>query len=406
MSSGMLWAAIGGGARAGAQVLDDQAKREDEDRRHARSLEDRKSALLFEMKAKADFARQEEDAAAEASSKIAERGAAIGNERGAVELEAARGMGPNAGEFANERITPEMIAAMPPQARAIYEREMGLTDDSPLQGMRDQVTASREIGAPATIRKGLLDSYNTELKSAKDLRDQERREKADQQRAERDERRLDQTDARDAQRLDIENRRADQRDRQLSQQMDVANRRIDAATRSGSGTIDQTEKLSVLKDVLGRAEASKPARKDYRNEKGYTEAVSNWEASNSGQAANKALSRINRILDGVDAPDVRAPTPTGAAKPASSPWIAEGVKAEQIRIIQSELAKDRAKGNASGVAAMERELIRLGAAPAKQPAARDNQAPVKGATTTKAEYMALPKGARYTAPDGTTRIKG
>jgi hypothetical protein len=29
-----------------------------------------------------------------------------------------------------------------------------------------------------------------------------------------------------------------------------------------------------------------------------------------------------------------------------------------------------------------------------------------GGATTKAQYDALPKGATYTAPDGTTRVKG
>jgi hypothetical protein len=34
------------------------------------------------------------------------------------------------------------------------------------------------------------------------------------------------------------------------------------------------------------------------------------------------------------------------------------------------------------------------------------EAPSSAATTTKAQYDALPKGAKYTAPDGTERIKG
>lgn len=391
MGSGMLWAALAGGAQAGIQVLDDRAKRESDERQRALSIEDRKNALLFEMKAKADFARQEEEHASEVSGRVAERGARIGHERGARELEEARSRVPSEGEFANERITPEMIASMPPAARAIYERDMGLTDDSTLQGLGDQITASREIGAPASVRKGLLESYREEARTIKDTAERERRERNDDRRAEESNRRLDQRDAQMAQQFNIS-----------QQNIALGQQRIEAMERRGSGGGDAA------------AERRQEAR-EWTQQKAVADAVAKLDGDRKYRKMSEeekvalVKKRMGIGADGAPAASSE-PSPASAPKAVNSPWISDGAKAEQVRIIQSELAKDRAKGNAAGVAALERELARLGAGqkPAQQSIKRDNpspsSAPVK--VQDKAQYDALPKGARYVAPDGSVRTKG
>jgi hypothetical protein len=81
-------------------------------------------------------------------------------------------------------------------------------------------------------------------------------------------------------------------------------------------------------------------------------------------------------------------------------------ESDRMSILNAELNKARAAGNVQDVAALEREIGRVGGqsqglSAIRQPAS--NGQPVK--ITTKAEHAALPKGTRYTAPDGSVRIK-
>jgi len=57
----MLWAALAGGANAGMKIMDDITRREDDERKRQLVLADRRNELLFEMKAKADMARQQDE---------------------------------------------------------------------------------------------------------------------------------------------------------------------------------------------------------------------------------------------------------------------------------------------------------------------------------------------------------
>lgn len=179
MGSGMLWAALSGGANAGIKVLEDRDKRADEERKYERTTEEKRAHLMWEMKAKLMYARQEEAVEADAYERIDQRSRQLDGERGARELELARSTVPNEGEFANERITPEMIASLPPQARAIYEKDMGLTDDSALQIARDRMDAGRELGAPGSVRKELASSFSSEVKDARDRAERDRKERQD-----------------------------------------------------------------------------------------------------------------------------------------------------------------------------------------------------------------------------------
>lgn len=393
MGLGMLFAgALTGGAKAVGELTDDAIKQRERAEVRQQSIMDRRNELLFEMKAKADWAKREEEATADAYTRVAERGAQIGNERGARELEAARSMVPREGEFANDRITPEMLANMPPAARAIYEKEMGLTDDSTLQGLRDQVQASGEVATPAAVRKGILDSYKEEFKADKDEKD--RKFKAEQE------------DRKDA-RVEANNDAREERERIRAEAA------MERATRKGAaGSIDQTEKLSVLKDVLAKAEASKPNPKDYRNNKLYEAAVEKWSASESGQMAQTAAKRINAILAEASArPEQGAPTVSALASATQTPeQRASGdVAALQREIAAIERGKDKPDVKEERLRILRSELAKAQSLPPQKSTVKDNPTTASAKPVevkTKAAYDALPKGAKYVAPDGTVRTKG
>ena len=350
MGMGMLFAgALAGGAKAADEIVDQAYKREEADRVRQQGLADRREAVLWEMKLKADMARQEEEATAAGYVKAAQRGAQIGNERGARELEAASASIPSSGPHGDERITPEMIASMPPAARAVYERQMGLTDDSELQQLRDQVTAAGEVGAPGAVRKGLLESYKEARKEDKEAKDRDLR--------------LEQEDRKDA-RAEAR-RKADSED--LVLRLESMERR--AAARGGSGggggsvQIDQTNKLTVLKDVKAKADASKPSRSDYTSETKFAAALKEWQESDDGQMSAMASRRMLSLF-GSEKED-------GPAKPSQSTAATAKPAAQQSAVKDNQTIK--------------------------------SSAPV--VVKTQAQYQALPKGTRYTAPDGTVRIK-
>jgi hypothetical protein len=165
MSKGMLWGALGGASKAGMQVMDDRVKAQADERKRVQSIEDRRAYLIFEMEQKDKWARSQEEVEAKARERAAKGGVEIGNQRGATEMERGRGMLPSSGEFANDRITPEMIADLPPEARRIYEREMGLTPNTALQTSKDAMTAGQKQGAPGSVRKELTADYNNEVKT-------------------------------------------------------------------------------------------------------------------------------------------------------------------------------------------------------------------------------------------------
>ena len=389
MGLGMLFAgALTGGAQAVGQLADESMRQRERAEVRQQSMMDRRSELLFEMKAKADMARQQEEEDAAGFSRVAKRGEQITNERGARELESARRSLPMEGEFANDKITPEMIASMPPAARAIYEKEMGLTADSSLQRARDMVTASTEVSASPTVRKGILDSYREEFKADKE--DKERKF------------RYEQEDRKDA-RTEANNDAREERERIRAEAA------LERASKKGvTGSIDQTEKLSVLKDVLAKAEASKPHAKDYPNKKKYEAAIAEWRESDSGKMAQTAAKRINAILDDAT-PKADVPSAPGAA--ATPEQRAAGdvaslqneialveknkvdkpeVKQERLRILRSELAKAQSLADQKSIV--------------KDNSTTASAKPVE--VKTKSAYDALPKGAKYVAPDGTVRTKG
>ena len=353
MGMGMLFAgALAGGAKAIDDIVDQSYKREESERVRQQGLADKREAVLWEMKLKADMARQEDEAVSAGYAKAARRGAEIGNERGARELEAVSASIPSSGPHGEERITPEMIASMPPAARAVYERQMGLTDDSELQQLRDQVTAAGEVGAPGAVRKGLLESYKEAHKEDKEAKDRDLR--------------MEQEDRKDAREAD--RRKAESENLML--RLETMERRAAARGSSGGGSAAKVRSTKTNADGEVIAIMSDGTTKPLGiQDQVFSKNVAAMVAKMDGDIQYRKLSESEKVA----------------------------------------LAKSRLAGVVTGDGADDDSAPAVQAKPAAQKSAtKDNQTIKSGApvvVTTQAQYQALPKGTRYTAPDGTVRIK-
>lgn len=365
MGLGMLFAgALTGGAQAAGQIADEQIKRNERAEVRQQSLMDRRNELLFEMKAKADYARGEEERAAAVSNKIAERGQQIGNERGAKELESARSMVPNEGPYANTPVSPADLASMPPAARAIYEKQMGLTDDSPLQAAKDQITASTEIGAPASVKKGLLDTYKEEVKQDKDRKTLEFGERK--------------LESQERMRMESEDRKDERQNQRLEALIDKANAKgggKDGAREVLSFlgesrkaiTSEESNLRNAMKAELKGAEFDPEERKKIQEE--YAPKLKELEQKRTELERDFGYVR-ERLGMGpapastTTAPAQNSPSPSGAqsAKPTNSAMSGDA-KAERMLYLQAELKKAEREGKLDDVEALKREIIRDGGVP-------------------------------------------
>lgn len=404
MGLGMLFAgALTGGAQAAGQIADEQIKRNERAEVRQQSLMDRRNELLYEMEVKSRYAAQEEERAANISNKIAERGQQIGNERGAKELESARSMVPNEGPYANTPVSPADLASMPPAARAIYEKQMGLTDDSPLQAAKDQITASTEIGAPASVKKGLLETYREEAKAAKDSKTMEFNEKK--------------LESQERMRMESEDRKDERQNQRLEALIDKANAKgggKDGAREVLSFlgesrkaiTSEESNLRNAMKAELKGAEFDPEERKKIQAE--YAPKLKELEQKRTELERDFGYVRERLGMGPAPANTTTAPSPpssspvTPGAKPA---WQSQESYSDQLRALQEELAKAERDGKTVDASALRREITRIGGSPGggAKPSSAAGQ-PVK--VMDKAAYDALPKGAKYVAPDGTTRTKG
>lgn len=381
MGMGMLFAgALTGGANALGALADQAYKRQEDDRRHEQSLMARREDLLFEMKVKADMAREQERMDAEDYVGANERGRAIGDDRRFSKFrEDVRSTGGGEGMSEdelrgvfNENYNDKVVAG----SDRYYEPESA--------DKRDALQAARSSGASGKVIAGLNEEYRGILGA-------ERQAKQDADREAREDRRYREQAERD-ERLSRERDERDERRHQQSLERD-------RSKPASAGEVDQASKLSVLKDVLAKAEASKPSRKDYRNEKSYTEAMTAWGESDSGKMAKTAASRINQILE--------AKSDTGISS-------TENRAAGDVEALQKEIAavnggNDKPEVKQERLRILGYELEKAQSALAPKSAVKDNQTadsrqPVE--VKSKAAYDALPKGARYVAPDGTVRTKG
>lgn len=386
MGMGMLFAgALTGGANAVGQLADDAIKQRERDQVRQQTIMDRRSELLFEMKAKADMARQGELEDAQKYDGAVGRAEKVGDDRRFAkfrdDLRATGG-----GEGMSEEQLREVFNSQ-------YNNKQSTTEAGGTRYMEpesrykaDVLDELRKGGASG----GLLKTARDDLTNAQRAEQQARSEALK-------EKQLEQRDRQFAERLDRQAVLADERNRVT---LEAADRRASGSGKKSS-EIDQTEKLSVLKDVKAKADATRPKRSDYASEKRYVEAMTKWQESEDGQISAEASRRIKEVFGGAPS---RA-QPTDDAGGASSDVDAlrreisrvEGgkdnpaVKSERLAILREELKKAEGQAKTAG----------------QKSTVKDNQttgAPSK--VSSRAEYDALPKGARYVAPDGTVRTKG
>lgn len=404
MGLGMLFAgALTGGAQAAGQIADEQIKRNERAEVRQQSLMDRRNELLHEMEIKSRYAAQEEERVANISNKIAERGQQIGNERGAKELESARSMVPNEGPYANTPVSPADLASMPPAARAIYEKQMGLTDDSPLQAAKDQITATTEIGAPASVKKGLLETYREEAKAAKDSKTMEFNEKKLESQERMRMESEDRKDARQAERLEALIEKANAKGGSKEGAREVLS--FLGESRKAI-TSEESNLRNALKAELKGAEFDPEERKKIQAE--YAPKLKELEQKRTELERDFGYVRERLGMGPAPATTTTAPAAPSSSSvtPGSKPaWQSQESYSDQLRALQEELAKAERDGKAADASALRREITRIGGSPGvdAKPSSTTGQ-PVK--VMDKAAYDALPKGAKYVAPDGTTRTKG
>lgn len=385
MGSGMLWAALAGGAKGGMKAMDDMEKRDAEERQREQRLLDSREQLLYEMKLKADMARQAELDDAQKYDGAVGRAEMVGNDRRFAkfrdDLRATGG-----GEGMSEEQLREVFDSQYNNKQSTAEAGGTRYMEPESRNKADVLDELRKGGASGGLLKTARDDLASTQRAEQLSRSEALKEKQ-----------LEQRDRQFAERLDQQAMLADERNRVT---LEAADRRASGSGKKSS-EIDQTEKLSVLKDVKAKADATRPKRSDYASEKRYEEAMTKWQDSEDGQISTEASRRIKEVFGG---------TPSKAQPMDDVGSASSDVDALRREISRVEGGKDNPSVKSERLAIL-REGLRKAEGQAKtagqKSTVKDNQttgAPPK--VSSKAEYDALPKGARYVAPDGTVRTKG
>jgi hypothetical protein len=220
--------------------------------------------------------------------------------------------------------------------------EMGLSPDTALQRSQDRMTGAREVGAPGSVRKELTADYNNEVKT-ENLRQKE---------AARDARDA----AREAEREASQARVFAQQDKIQGKQHSATLAAIGARGSGGGGGRDEDNTREQMAFIKAEKQGLRTEMKTLED-----------------RAANPSMEdRRNKNF-------------------------LEDVKAERTRL-----------KNAMDALAPQEKVVQDRLFPGAKPVVpgstvKDNPTTSKGIT--QAEYVKLPSGARYTAPDGTIRTK-
>lgn len=395
MGMGMLFAgAMTGAGRAIGSMADDAIKREDDQRKYQLQVQERRDSLLFEMEQKEKFARRVEQADAQSYERAVDSAQAVGGDRRFAKFSAdmeQAGYGEGMDD-AQKRVVFDQH----------YNNKPALGYQEPESaGKADILSEMRRSGASGPAIKAAREDYTAQAKAEQAAAEAQRKERSDLARE------------------DLRNRQLDQQwaigEANRSAADDRLGRTLDARSKGGAGGgLDQTEKLTVLKDVKAKADATKPKRSDYGSEKRYDAALEKWAGSDDGKMSTEASRRIMQVFGSGDVQTM----PVDASSPARSqgapaqPFAGrtagdiaanersiallkkqplnrgepQSSRDEQIRMIEAENA--RMRGGTTGAA---------------KPAASAPAGPPKVAS--KNEFDALPSGATFIAPDGTTRRK-
>lgn len=383
---GIIAGALSGGAQAVGQIADDNLKEQAAMRAEQRSLQ-----LNFEkFKQEADYKLRLDRQAQERYMTDAERvtARAGANMRGqdAASLDMLNNqVGGDAPEMSREEIAK--LLEENPQYRQVYEQAGYMAPRKQSGIIGEEVRAARELGADPALRKDLTQAQ-------KDMTTAER----DAARERRDEQRYDLQVAR-------EERQSDQGERRLellAQQISKSGSKDSPDTQEKLNTTINTHRQLITADSerLKTLETMDPKNPEITNLKDGI--------ARSRSIIAKAQKLQDTNLSGGDAP---APSPAPAPRPGSSApvsggkpsWQSQQAYSDQVQIILNEWKRET---DPEVKAALTRELKRLGVDPTSQ--SNDNRASGPGAIpqiNSREELNALPKGSRYIAPDGTTRIK-
>lgn len=341
--SGLIWSALGqsvanAGNTIGSMMLrdiDDQRKREDEERREARAreAEERREAAAIKRMEEADRIKSERDATREEelqkrvikdTAAARARGQEIGRAREAAAYDKLAASSALAGEQGDVPLTKEQLAAFGSKDPSIARqyRNMGLIDQNlplnaqerRLRGAEDELAGAMETGAHSSVIKGFQEIR-------KGVLDEIREENRDAQARARDER------------MDAENRRRDERfaqsearrDKQFQALLPIRQQQADAATtraeRAPAGRASDGEKPVTGIDLERNAKAAEKALalelgvpvKDLQEEIARRRRKGNIEP-NVQAALNEYTGALQRWRDykKKDSPDA-APAPSSAA---------------------------------------------------------------------------------------------
>ena len=256
MGMGMLFAgALTGAAKGLGGLADSAIKREDEERKRATSIMDRRDELLYEMELKSRMAREQETLDANAYQSAIDTGKAAGDDRRFAKFAAdirASGGGEGMGDaqlrtLFDEHYNDKVVSGEPGGAR-YYEPESA--------DKRDALQAARKSGASGKVVQALGDEYRTTAQAerqtqqdaARDARDERRR----RENLERDEQRHRNMLERDELRLGWQAARGDGGGR---------------PAKEGALTDVQKARLKPLENALKAAEtAAEKARPSQRDE--------------------------------------------------------------------------------------------------------------------------------------------
>lgn len=348
MSLGMLLAgAMTGGARAVDQMADTAIRSREMEQARTQSLMDRRNELLFEMKAKADMAKRAEMEDAQKYEGAVGRAERVGDDRRFAkfreDIKASGG-----GEGMDDNQLREVFNSYYNNKQATAEPGGDRYMEPESRNKADILDELRKGGASG----GLLKSAREDLTLTQRAEQQSRAEALK-------ERQLDQ---RERLAREDQDRRDERAQARIDAQLQIAEMRGRGGSGGGGGKgpeIDQTEKLTVLKDVKAKADATRPKRSDYTNEKKYEAAMQKWQESEDGQISAQASRRIRSLFgdEGVNpqgsAPASGAPSPASPASRAKSDIEAlnreiaavergndpPAKKQERLDILRSELAK-------------------------------------------------------------------
>lgn len=301
MGMGMLFAgALTGGARAVGEMADQAIKREDDAQVRQQSIMDRRNELLFEMKAKADMAQEQERADAEGYVKATERGRAMGDDRRFAKFREdiktsgyGEGMGEDELRAVFEQNYNDRVVTDAAGGDRYYEPESA--------DKRDALQAARSSGASGKVLSALGDEHRGAVQG-------ERQAKQDADRDAREEQRR-----RDG--LERDERKFEQQERLLDKRLGAQ------AARGGGGGEGPEKELtpSELKSALESAKKTAPTLDDFRgNSAKFQAALSEWRQSDDGKRAAELQRRYDKRLGlGMGLLDQGAkPSPAGE-KPAA-----------------------------------------------------------------------------------------